>query len=262
VKYHPDHNPGDPVAAAKFLLVKKAYQTLTDETAKKNFEEFGNPDGRQSLEFGLGLPSFLLDPSFRYVVLITYLVMMVAVIPLWVWTYYTGSSKYGEKDVMYDTYSWYHHSLSEHMLDKALPEVLAGSAEFCKRNIPASYEEMQAIGQLTTQVGSQMLKPRYNHPVCVKGNVLLTIHLLRKTDLLNLKFANDLKYMIQHSARLIDAMISVCKHQDALQTAINCVEFEQCMTQAVPSRCILQKAEFYYQEGYGFAANPNVAFTP
>lgn len=233
LKYHPDKNPDNRVAEAKFMMVAKAYESLTDEASKENFEKYGNPDGKQSLEVSIGLPSFLLEGSNRNLVLMTYLIIMVGVIPFAVWTYYSDSSKYGEKDVMYDTYSWYHHSLNEHSLVKSMPEVLAGSAEFRKRNVPKDDADKQAIASLTTQVRAHMLKPKFNHPVCVKGNVLLHTHLLRKTDLLNTQNQADLKYMLQMSTALMDAMISVCKHQDALQTAAMCIEFGQYMAQAL-----------------------------
>jgi DnaJ-class molecular chaperone with C-terminal Zn finger domain len=45
LKYHPDKNPDDPNAAAKFHLLTKAHDCLTDEKARENCEKFGNPDG-------------------------------------------------------------------------------------------------------------------------------------------------------------------------------------------------------------------------
>lgn len=47
-KYHPDQNRDDPLAAAKFMQVKKAYDALTNEQAKANYEKYGNPDGPQT----------------------------------------------------------------------------------------------------------------------------------------------------------------------------------------------------------------------
>lgn len=236
LRYHPDKNPGDRAAEAKFMMISKAYEALTDETARENWEKYGNPDGKQSLQLSVGLPSFLLETSYRNLVLLSYLFIMVGVIPYAVWTYYSDSSKYGEKDVMYDTYSWYHHALSEHVLMKGLPEVVAGSAEFRKRNLPTTAEEKEAIGQLAVKVRSQMQKPKYPHPVCVKGNVLLHAHLLRKTDLLTQQQMDDLRYMLRMSTPLVDAMISVCKHQDWMQTAMTCIEFGQFVTQAMWAR--------------------------
>lgn len=84
-----------------------------------------------------------------------------------------------------------------------------------------------------TAVKSNMQKPKFNHPVCVKGNVLLHAHLLRKAGDLSDKLQDDLKYMLRYSNSLTEAMLTVCKHQDALQTAINCIQFGQFVSQAV-----------------------------
>ena len=75
LKYHPDKNPNNPAAEARFMMVAKAYEALTDETAKENFEKYGNPDGKQSLEVSIGLPSFLLDTANRNLVLMVYLII-------------------------------------------------------------------------------------------------------------------------------------------------------------------------------------------
>jgi translocation protein SEC63 len=232
LKYHPDKNPNNPSAEAKFMMVAKAYEALTDETARENYEKYGNPDGKQSMAVSIGLPSWLLDTSNRNFVLISYLIIMVGVIPYCVWQYYSKSSLYGEKDVMYDTYSWYHHTLGENTLIKSLPEFFAGSAEFRQRNMPKGPEDKEEIGQLMSKVRANMQKPKYNHPVLVKGNVLLHAHLLRQTASLSESAMEDLKYMLRVSGSLVDAMISVCKHQDNLATAINCIQFGQYITQA------------------------------
>ena len=232
LKFHPDKNPNNPAAEAKFMMVAKAYEALTDETAKANYEKYGNPDGKQSLAVSIGLPAWLLDAGNRNLVLMSYLIIMVGIIPYAVFRYYSDSSKFGEKDVMYDTYSWFHHTLGEATLIKSLPEFLAGSAEFRLTNLPASEAEKGEIATLMTAVRSNMQKPKYNHPVCVKGNVLLHTHMLRKTDDLSEKLKTDLNYMLLKSTALMDAMIAVCQHQENLATAINCIEFGQYMTQA------------------------------
>mmetsp|Transcript_21949 Transcript_21949/g.62522 ORF Transcript_21949/g.62522 Transcript_21949/m.62522 type:complete len:445 (-) Transcript_21949:68-1402(-) len=180
-----------------------------------------------------------------------YLIIMVGVIPFCVWTYYADSSKFGENDVMYDTYSWYHFTLNEHTLVKSLPEVVAGSAEFRKRNVPKSAEDKAEIAQLMSLVKSQMQKPKFNHPVCVKGNVLMHSHLLRKSgSIKNPLLLEDLKNMLKVSSSLVDAMISVCKHQDSLQTAMNCIEFGQLVSQAmwVKDSTLLQLPHFTPEE--------------
>lgn len=248
--YHPDKNPNNPAAEAKFMMVAKAYEALTDPTAKENYEKYGNPDGKQSLQVSIGLPSWLLDTDHRNIVLMAYLIIMVGVIPFCVWRYYSDSSKFGDKDVMYDTYAWYHHNLNEHSLVKSLPEIIAGSAEFRQRNLPHTAEEKAEISKVMNAVRAQMQKPKYNHPVCVTGNVLMHAHLLRKTETLSPKAKDDLAYMLRNSNSLIEAMITVCQHQDSMQTAVNCINFGQFVTQAMWTRdsSLLQLPHFTENE--------------
>ena len=61
LSFHPDKNPDDPLAASRFIQITKAFQALTDEIAKRNWEKFGNPDGPQTTKVGIGLPRFLLE---------------------------------------------------------------------------------------------------------------------------------------------------------------------------------------------------------
>lgn len=45
-----------------------------------------------------------------------------AIVAMW----YARSKKYGEKNVMYDSYAWYNHMLSDTSQMKAMPEVREG----------------------------------------------------------------------------------------------------------------------------------------
>jgi len=42
MKYHPDKNKGDSVAEKKFKEVNQAYQTLSDEGKRKQYDTFGS----------------------------------------------------------------------------------------------------------------------------------------------------------------------------------------------------------------------------
>ena len=52
--------------------------------------QFGNPDGKQSLEVSIGLPTFLLDKDNHNVILIVYLICLVVIIPTIVACWYGG----------------------------------------------------------------------------------------------------------------------------------------------------------------------------
>jgi len=46
IKYHPDKNPEDKTAEEKFKKIAEAYEVLSDEEKKSNFDLFGDPKGR------------------------------------------------------------------------------------------------------------------------------------------------------------------------------------------------------------------------
>lgn len=55
---HPDKETGDEKA---FMKLSKAYQALTDEESRKNWERYGNPDGPGAMSFGIALPSWIVE---------------------------------------------------------------------------------------------------------------------------------------------------------------------------------------------------------
>ena len=46
MKFHPDRNPDDTEAEAKFKEVSHAYEVLSDPEKKSNYDSYGDPDGR------------------------------------------------------------------------------------------------------------------------------------------------------------------------------------------------------------------------
>lgn len=57
---HPDKNPDNPLAVQEFIRLTKAYNILTDDTARENFQKYGNPDGPGSYNVAIALPRFLM----------------------------------------------------------------------------------------------------------------------------------------------------------------------------------------------------------
>lgn len=58
LQYHPDKNP-DPEASKYFAsYITKAYQALTDEVSRRNYEKYGHPDGNQGINVGVALPEW------------------------------------------------------------------------------------------------------------------------------------------------------------------------------------------------------------
>ena len=184
LKYHPDKNIGDKVAEEMFMKIAKAYEALTDETSKENYEKFGNPDGKQALEVSIGLPSLILENP--KVVLVLYLIAMVVVIPSAVGLWYSNSKQYGEKNIKYETYAAFYQLVQEQHRVKNLPEVMAASAE-CRAINTTKPTDTEPMGLLYGKMKSDrvMVKPRFEHPTVIRGNLLLHAHLMRLTHMLN-----------------------------------------------------------------------------
>ena len=53
-EYHPDVNPDNPEAEAKFKEVASAYEVLSDRQKKQNYDTFGSAEGQPSQNFGYG----------------------------------------------------------------------------------------------------------------------------------------------------------------------------------------------------------------
>ncbi|KAE8905992.1 hypothetical protein PF005_g494 [Phytophthora fragariae] len=229
--YHPDKNQGDAVAEQKFMLVAKAYEALTDEVAKANYEKFGNPDGRQAMQLSIGLPTFLLDPANHNVVLFLYLIILVVAIPSCVALWYSHSKKYGDSMIMYDTYGFYNFSMSQHSHPRMLPEILAGSAEF--REIPRRATDDAELGGLFKKFKQTdiMAKPKFNHPAIAKANLLLHAHFLREK--LSATLQGDLHAMLKKAIQLVDGMLEISVVKSWLQTTLNLMEMQQFLTQGL-----------------------------
>src|SRR5947209_1615010 len=61
IKYHPDKvklvgNETLQSANDRWVEITKAYKALTDDEIRRNYQEFGHPDGKQSFSIGIALP--------------------------------------------------------------------------------------------------------------------------------------------------------------------------------------------------------------
>mmetsp|Transcript_14951 Transcript_14951/g.51705 ORF Transcript_14951/g.51705 Transcript_14951/m.51705 type:complete len:565 (-) Transcript_14951:438-2132(-) len=232
LEYHPDKNQGNKLAEEMFMKVAKAYEALTDEEAKKNWLEYGNPDGKQSLEVSIGLPTFLLDESNHYAILCIYLGILVVIIPAIVAAWYQHSRKFGENNVMYETYSFFLHVLSEHSTAKMLPEVLAGAAENRSAvSIGDGTKQAELVRLIAKLRQGLMHKPRFEHPAVLKGNALLHAHIHHLE--LSPTLQSDLRSILVNAPVLIDAMMELAQSQRWMQTSVNVVDFSQYLTQAL-----------------------------
>ncbi len=129
--YHPDRpETGDP---RLFMRISKAYAALTDDTARRNWEEFGNPDGPGATSFGIALPAWIVAEENSLLVLLVYVAALLIGLPLVVRFWWANSSKYGGFKVLLDTtqlFFFYIHRTPAGMNPARVLKVLSGAFEF------------------------------------------------------------------------------------------------------------------------------------
>lgn len=128
---HPDKNPDDPEAAAKFQLLRKAYESLADEQGKRNFLKYGNPDGPGSLNIGIALPSFLLKKENQVQVLIVFFLVLLLVIPGIGLYWHNSVNRYNHYGILQDNWQQrYVHSFKEGLSMSKISFMISTSLEF------------------------------------------------------------------------------------------------------------------------------------
>ena len=131
VKYHPDKNLNNLQAKAKFMLITKAYESLTNEEAKKNFELYGNPDGPGSMRFSIGLPSnFFLDKKNHNKILIIFIFIVSVIIPYYFVQWVKKSKNFDENGLLNITKEYFMKQTNKDSAMKHIPFLLGACHEF------------------------------------------------------------------------------------------------------------------------------------
>ena len=103
---HPDKPTG---SEKQFVLLNKAYQALTDETAKLNYQNYGNPDGPQALQIGIGLPAWIVEEKNSVWILGGYTLVFMVALPTAVYYWWSNTIKFSGEQVLLDTSKLYFH---------------------------------------------------------------------------------------------------------------------------------------------------------
>lgn len=147
---HPDKETGDEKA---FMKLSKAYQALTDEEARKNWEKYGNPDGPGAMSFGIALPSWIVEKENSVWVLGLYGLVFMVALPTAVGMWWYRSIRFSGDKVLLDTtqlYFYFFHKTPQ-MAMKRVIMILAASLEFDKRHNsqiterPSDNDEVPAV---------------------------------------------------------------------------------------------------------------------
>jgi len=142
-KYHPDKNFGDKEAADKMVDINKAYEILSDEKLREEWELHGTSDGPRKV--GIGLPEWMLAEDSKYLVVTAYVIFLVVLVPIIVCVFYCRNKKMGAGSVKKDTYGAFVDLLQDYSQPKHMTEILSLADEFKRLPFRATQSELGAL---------------------------------------------------------------------------------------------------------------------
>ncbi|MCO5572821.1 hypothetical protein L7F22_026580 [Adiantum nelumboides] len=260
IQYHPDKNP-DPEAHNFFVeYISKAYQALTDPVARENYAKYGHPDGRQGMQMGIALPSFLLNINGGAAsgVLLLGLVGLGILLPLLIAVVYLSrSSKYTGNYVMHQTLSSYYYLMKPSLASSKVMDVFIKAAEYVE--MPVRRSDDEPLQKLFMIVRSELnLNPKNlkqeqakfwkRHPALVKTELLLLAQLSRNAADVPSGLQTDFSQILHLAPRLLEELMKMAvaarnaEGYGWLCPALGVMELSQNIIQAIPLSARKDKA--------------------
>merc|ERR1719421_2660086 len=231
LQYHPDKNQGNPEANDLFIKVAKAYEVLTDDATRENYEKYGNPDGYHGTSVTIGLPSWLTNKENELAILVAYFLAIIVVTPVVVGLWWRNSSKFLEDGVMQNTAFRFYRQVQENTATKYIPGILASAVEFCEG---AGCKNAQAddLGKLHRRVSPNFVKNQgdINNDI-MKIKTLLYAHLLREPVPASLM--PDMMFVLEHTHHMLNGLLNITMEQRFVTATMNVIECSQLLTQAL-----------------------------
>ncbi|KAJ7401843.1 Translocation protein SEC63 like protein [Pitangus sulphuratus] len=211
--------------------------SLTDEESRKNWEEYGNPDGPQATSFGIALPAWIVDQKNSILVLFVYGLAFMVILPVVVGSWWYRSIRYSGDQILIRTtqiYTYFVYKTRNMDMKRekggigriGLIMVLAGASEFdpqYNKDATSRPADNIWIPQLIREIGGINLKknePPLTCPYSLKARVLLLTHLAR------IKVPEVLEEVLQQNCSqfyLADQQFILKKSPALLQEMINVI---------------------------------------
>ncbi|XP_070568773.1 translocation protein SEC63 homolog [Ptychodera flava] len=247
--HHPDKG-GDHLT---FMKIAKAYEALTDEESRKNWEEYGNPDGPQATSFGIALPAWIVEKQNSMWVLAAYGIAFMVILPAVVGTWWYRSIKFSADQILLDTtqlFFYFFHKTPNNMPVKRAIMVLTAAWEFEKSHnneieyrasdndeVPSLIRELSGTG-----MNEKLKEKPMCYPYALKARALLHAY-LNKRDLPPKTLQKDQDYILKKCPMLINEMVNVVaqlvlyahagrvQREPSLETLENCIKLSQMIVQ-------------------------------
>ncbi len=138
-------------AETQFVELTKAYKALTDEEVRRNYIEYGHPDGKQDTAIGIALPVWMVEGSNSFWVLAAYCVILLIGVPVMVGRWWYRSSEFTKDGILTRSAESYFKELEDDMTEEQCLALLAKCTEF--GSLDVSSREIDALEQRVVSTG-------------------------------------------------------------------------------------------------------------
>ncbi|KAG2172482.1 hypothetical protein INT44_006655 [Umbelopsis vinacea] len=240
--YHPDKAPKDQAEEyeAKFVEITKAYKVLTDEDTRKNYEEFGHPDGKQSYTMGIALPKWLVEGSNSYFTLAFYGLLFGILLPTHIARWWYRSRRLTKDRILNGSMALFFKELKENSTHRDLIDILSTSVEFKEKLTIRPSDEANLVPIVTiikeemeNRYGQKFEKSkRFSAPYCYKVKVLVYAHLLR-VEVTDAGLIKDQEFIVETSVHLLNGLLQIALVKLWLQSSSRIMDLSQSLVQAI-----------------------------
>ncbi|KAI8063514.1 Sec63 Brl domain-containing protein [Gongronella butleri] len=245
--YHPDKAPEEFAKEyeEKFIQISKAYQVLTDDDIRKNYEEFGHPDGKQSFSMGVALPRALVESGNNKWVLAFYALAFGLGLPYYIAQWWNRSRRQTKDKILNTTMGTFVKGLKENDDLKNLISLLSKAQEF-KESVAYTDADAQAlkridvaiIDELDQRFGEKFDRDSESVPGSQrKARTLLYAYLLR-IDLASKNvqaetLVQDQLFIVERSVHLMQGLLQIATVKQWLTVAVALMNLQQDLLQAL-----------------------------
>jgi translocation protein SEC63 len=228
-------------AEKRFVEINKAYKALTDEKMRKNWEEYGNPDGIRTFALGVALPSWLVKSSNRILLLALYCLAFGIGLPLIVRRWWTSSKDFTKDGLRHASMAMFFKELKENSGLKRIMELIVASQEFAL-DLPKRAGDKAAVEKLFKEL--KEYKNPYGDTFDVaripkgltdeqnKAYTLLYCH-FHRFPITDEALRTDQQYCVSKGLQLVNGMLQIAMARNWLVPVLNCMSFSQYLVQGM-----------------------------
>ncbi|KAI8373865.1 Sec63 Brl domain-containing protein [Blakeslea trispora] len=239
--YHPDKAKAgeEEKNEERFIDITKAYKVLTDEDTRRNYEEFGHPDGKQSFTMGVALPKGLVEGN-GMLVLCFYAIAFGLGLPYSIAQWWYKSRRLTKDKILNKTMGLFVKGFKESDGFKEIIHVLSSAIEFKEGMSTSDEKTLKSIHsaiaeELENRLGEKFERlgdavPAYQR----KTRTLIYAHLLR-IDLQakgDASLVKDQKFIVDKSIHLLQGLLQIATVKQWLSSSCDLMELQQHFLQA------------------------------